>query len=128
MFINDRSRRLGDLAAGTLVIREKSAITLDSLAESVESPVNPQSTATPMTGQKYDFPVEKLTSKDIEIAEEFLRRREQLGNREFVARQVAGSLYRKMELDRTVTTTLNAEDAILHIVLIFRQGNSSYQA
>ena len=128
MFVNGQSRRLGDLAAGTLVIREKSAVTLESLAESAESPVNLQSTATPVTGQKYDFPVEKLTSKDIEMAEEFLRRRDQLGNRDKMAIQIARSLYRKMDkLEWTRTTGLNPEDAILQIVLTYQQSRDPSQ-
>ncbi|NJM09012.1 RDD family protein [Candidatus Gracilibacteria bacterium] len=36
MFIDGRSRRLGDLAGGTLVVKEGRAVTLDSLTRSVE--------------------------------------------------------------------------------------------
>ena len=32
MFVNGQSRRLGDLAAGTLVVRDRAAVTLESLA------------------------------------------------------------------------------------------------
>ena len=60
----------------------------------------------------------------MELAEEFLRRRDQLGNREYVARQVARSLYRKMELDWIQTTTLRSEDAIIYIVQTYRQKNA----
>ncbi len=127
MFISDQSRRLGDLAAGTLVIREKSTVTLDSLADSAESTVNLESTAAPLPGQDFDFPLDKLSSKDIEIAEEFLRRRDRLSNRDNMARQIAQSLYRKMELDSNQTSTLNFEQTILHIVLTFRQGSDSSQ-
>jgi uncharacterized RDD family membrane protein YckC len=124
MFINGQSRRLGDLAAGTLVIREKGTITLDSLAESAKAPVDILAEPASLSGTNYDFPIEKLANKDIELAEEFLRRRDQLGNREYVARQVARSLYRKMELDWIQTTTLRSEDAIIYIVQTYRQKNA----
>lgn len=122
MFINDQSRRLGDLAAGTLVVREKSTVTLDSLVNSSEAQVKPDTVMSPLPAQGYDFPVEKLSGQDIEMADEFLRRREQLSNRHSIAREIAQSLFRKMELDDSRTRNLNFEEAILHIVLTYRQG------
>ena len=41
MFIDSKSRRLGDLAAGTLVVRERARITLESLASPLPTPPQP---------------------------------------------------------------------------------------
>src|SRR5574341_389472 len=86
MFVNGQSRRLGDLAAGTLVVRDRAAVTLESLATRPAPPAPalpsaadsaPPSLAAPATG----WPVERLTGHDLEMAEDFLRRRAQLSNR-----------------------------------------------
>jgi uncharacterized RDD family membrane protein YckC len=47
MFIDERARRLGDLAAGTLVVRERADVTLESLVASVapETPLPPDDDA-----------------------------------------------------------------------------------
>jgi uncharacterized RDD family membrane protein YckC len=47
MFIDERARRLGDLAAGTLVVRERADVTLESLVASTvpETPLPPDDDA-----------------------------------------------------------------------------------
>src|SRR5574337_1490507 len=84
MFVNGQSRRLGDLAAGTLVVRDRATVTLESLAArpaptplSAADPASPP----PATG----WPVERLSSHDLEMAEDFLRRHAQLSNRAALA-------------------------------------------
>ena len=47
MFINSQARRLGDLAAGTVVVHDRAAVTLESLAA---APVRPNAGLTPSAG------------------------------------------------------------------------------
>ena len=95
MFINDQSRRLGDLAAGTLVVRDRATVTLEGL--------NDDSTArdAPLlfsAGANVAFPVERLSEADVRLAENFLHRRYELANREQLARQILRALLRQMSL------------------------------
>jgi uncharacterized RDD family membrane protein YckC len=95
MFVNSQARRLGDLAAGTLVVHDRATVTLESLAvRPAVRPASPQQPAFSAEG----LPLERLTSQDLQMAEEFLRRREQLANRRDVARQVALALFKRMEV------------------------------
>ncbi len=70
MFIDRRARRLGDLAAGTLVVKERRMVSLESLTTipvpaSASSPVLPN--------------IHLLNDQDYNLIQEFLRRRNELG-------------------------------------------------
>jgi uncharacterized RDD family membrane protein YckC len=73
MFVDRRARRLGDLAAGTLVVRERAPVTLESLSQSgyVELPAG----EVPEMGH-----IDRLTDDDYVLLQEFLRRRAELSN------------------------------------------------
>lgn len=94
MFINSQARRLGDLAAGTLVVYDQAAVTLDSLADTTRPAPAPVLLSTAAA----DLPVERLREADIEIVEDFLRRRAELSNRAHLADRLLKSLYKRMEL------------------------------
>jgi uncharacterized RDD family membrane protein YckC len=121
MFVNGQSRRLGDLAAGTLVVRDRAAVTLESLAArpappapalpSAADPASP-SPATPATG----WPVERLTSHDLEMAEDFLRRRAQLSNRAALAQRIVQALLKQMNVPPGPMDERQAESVIAEIV------------
>ncbi len=117
MFINKESRRLGDLAAGTLVVFDR--------------PVNLQLATEP---ERYrplfqapaeldlsTLPVERLTAQDLELAEEFLRRRAQLVNSEQLAAQVLYSLRQRMGLPSEALSPLKADDQIFAILKAYRE-------
>ncbi len=74
IFADRQSRRLGDMAAGTLVVRERSTVSLDSLL-----PVEQTSATAPTT----------LSADDLLLVSEYLRRRNELANRANLARQIA---------------------------------------
>lgn len=84
MFIDRRSRRLGDLAAGTLVVKERGHVTLDSL---VATPMPAAATLTLAN-------IETLDERDYTLVQEFLNRREQLGSeaRVRLGRTIASNL------------------------------------
>ena len=74
MFIDRRSRRLGDLAAGCMAVRERKAITLESLTAPSASlpPVVPDASAITIPN------LHALRRDDYDIVQEYLRRRNEL--------------------------------------------------
>ena len=68
MFVSSKPRRLGDYAAGTIVVRERASITLRSLEpEFVDT--NP---STPLVGEEA-WDIDKLTLDDQNRIRHFLR-------------------------------------------------------
>ncbi len=112
MFIDSQARRLGDLAAGTVVVHDRAAITLESLAAVPARPA-----ASPGTNaDAASWPVERLTNRDVEIAEDFLRRRETLANRPALARRIAQSLLARMGADPALAEHVPGEVLIQEIL------------
>jgi uncharacterized RDD family membrane protein YckC len=126
MFVNGQSRRLGDLAAGTLVVRDRVAVTLESLAARPTPPAPaplpaadpaPPSLAAPAAG----WPVERLTGYDLEMAEDFLRRRAQLSNRAALAQRIVQALLKQMNVPPGPMDDRRAESLIVEIVQASRK-------
>jgi uncharacterized RDD family membrane protein YckC len=86
MFIDHRSRRLGDLAAGALAVQERKPITLQMLAESESE----QAPAVPAVAEITIPNLEALQAEDVRLLEAYLRRRTSLGME--ARRRVAGML------------------------------------
>lgn len=112
MFINEQTRRLGDLAAGTLVVRDQATVTLESLSNQSTSPglglSSPQTTT--------DLPIGRLSETDFLMAEDFLRRRYELANSEELAQRIAAVLRQRMDLPSVRTNSAEAEKFIREIV------------
>jgi len=113
MFISSQSRRLGDLAAGTVVVHDRAAVTLESLAAAPAARPNPALTPSAGSGQ---WPVERLTSRDLEMAEDFLRRRDTLANRGELARRIAQALLTRMGADPALSDHIPGEVLIQEIL------------
>jgi uncharacterized RDD family membrane protein YckC len=94
MFINDQARRLGDLAAGTLVVRDKVKVTLESLGQQASRPFPGPP---PLAASDSDLAVERLTEADIRMAEDFLRRSYELANQDQLGRQILRALHKRMD-------------------------------
>ncbi len=78
MFVDRRARRLGDLAAGTLVVKERSAVTLESLTQRADPLPSPVKTGA--ASDTLQLPNLHLISEtDYDLVQEFLRRRRELG-------------------------------------------------
>ncbi|MCB9136204.1 MAG: RDD family protein [Anaerolineales bacterium] len=116
MFVNEQSRRLGDLAAGTLVVRESGEpVTLESLAARA---TEPQPVYRPIAPDLGPLPVEMLTPQDIQLLEDFHARRNHLANHDVLGRRILQKLLERMNLppkeydrwetDRLLTTILRA--------------------
>lgn len=112
MFINEQSRRLGDLAAGTLVVHDKATISLDSLAEKSVWP-----RYSPTSAPAADWPINRLSYQDVQMAEDFLRRRYELTNRVALAEQIAQTLRQRMELPpQSLDRNQEAEDFVREVI------------
>ena len=79
MFIDRRARRLGDLAGGTLVVKERRGVTLESLTAR-EAVVPPPLQAGAPPAQPTMPNIELVNERDYTLIQEFLRRRGELGS------------------------------------------------
>jgi len=113
MFIDKRSRRLGDLAAGTLVVHDRAPISIQSL--SVKRAVNHS-----MQGFKPlsldGFPLERLTNDDQSLIDDFLSRRDQLTHRGTLAIQILNTLHARLGLPQPAISPSEAEDTLVAIL------------
>ena len=113
MFIDKKSRRLGDLAAGTLVVHDRAPISIQSL--SVKRSIN-------YSVQGYKpvsldgFPIERLTNDDLSLIEDFLSRRDQLTHRETLAIQILTTLHTRLGLPLPAMSRIEAEDTLVAIM------------
>jgi uncharacterized RDD family membrane protein YckC len=113
MFIDKQSRRLGDLAAGTLVVQDRAPISIQSL--SVKRTVNLGRrglTNVSLVG----FPIERLTNNDLNLIEDFLLRRDQLTHRESLAIQILNTLHQRLGLPVPTISRIEAEDTLAAIL------------
>lgn len=99
MFIDRRARRLGDLAGGTLVVKERRNVTLENLTANTGPVI-----AAPQPGEQTAQPtlqnVHLLNDQDYTLVQEFLRRRSELGRdaRTRLGVQLAGGLQNRLGL------------------------------
>jgi uncharacterized RDD family membrane protein YckC len=99
MFVDHRSRRLGDLAGGTLVVKERRSVTLESLtaASAVAPPALTPGEAPP----EPTLPnIGLLNDQDYNLVQEFLGRRNELGRdaRARLGAQLAGGIQSRLGL------------------------------
>lgn len=118
MFVHPQSCRLGDLAAGTLVVRDEAEITLTSLSE---RPATRSYLAAPVDESASTWPVEKLTDDEIRLASEFLQRRQTLVNQSALALTIVRRLLTKMELDDQTVRESDAPYVLSNIVAAYRK-------
>ena len=120
MFIDGKARRLGDMAANTLVVREQTAVSLESLNKT-SSPTNPVLSRAPGTAEREaaKWPVDKLTEVDIQLAESLLQRYNDLPNGFTLANQILNRLVKRMELPSNPVRPSEAIYAIKRIVQIY---------
>lgn len=113
MFLDSRSRRLGDLAAGTLVVHDRAPISIQSL--SVRRSVNLAQRGLKQISLD-GFPVERLTNDDLGLIEDFLLRRDQMTHRAALANQILNTLHSRLGLPLPSINRLEAEDTLVAIL------------
>lgn len=106
MFLNERARRLGDLAAGTLVVYDRGNVTLASLQTQTLSLHAAPDTAAPFA----QLPFERLSTQEVALAQSFLQRRHQLENADVVATRLAHALL--LQMDAALPTPLTPPQAL----------------
>lgn len=112
MFLNEQARRLGDLAAGTLVVYDRGTLTLTSL----QTRALPAPPAGEDAGPFAGLPLERLDAEDVALAENFLQRRHQLAYGETVATELARLLLAKIDADPPQPLTAAQAMALLRLV------------
>jgi uncharacterized RDD family membrane protein YckC len=118
MFLDKQSRRLGDLAAGTLVVHDRAPISIQSLAARRTTHLSIQGhKLIPLDG----FPLERLTNDDLALIEDFLLRREQLTHRETLANQILNTLSTRLGLAAPSMNRTEAEEMLLTILYSVRR-------
>jgi uncharacterized RDD family membrane protein YckC len=120
MFIDKQSRRLGDLAAGTLVVQDHAPISIQSL--SIQRTVNlgrQGLTRVSLEG----FPVERLTNNDLSLIEDFLLRRDQMTHRASLAIQILNTIHQRLGLPQPAINRLEAEDTLAAILQAAQNRN-----
>lgn len=118
MFINKQSRRLGDLAAGTLVVQDRAPIAIEDL--SVQRTVHLRAWANVSLD---GFPIERLSNDDLSLIENFLQRRDQLTHRNQLAIQIINTLHSRLGLPLPTLNQSQAEDTLAAILQAARHHN-----
>lgn len=94
MFIDRRSRRLGDLAAGCMAVRERKAVTLETLT----APTVAEQAAV-AAAERITIPnLTAVQQADYDLVQEFLRRRSSLSAeaRQRISRQLVAGLQQRL--------------------------------
>jgi uncharacterized RDD family membrane protein YckC len=108
MFCNRQSRRLGDFAAGTLVVKDQGELTIDQLMASIpktmpaklrtELPQEAMLEAAPELTPDQDWSgIRRLTAADYELVQETLARYRSGSLDKTLLRRVAGAIATKLE-------------------------------
>lgn len=109
MFINSNSRRVGDLAANTIVVHDRAVSNINEL-----SPIRISSLTIP-DAQKHlpeNFPVDKISEHELHIIEEFLTRRKDLVNSYDLAKHILSMLLSRLGLSADTVTIAHAEEIL----------------
>jgi uncharacterized RDD family membrane protein YckC len=120
MFFNHQSRRLGDLAAGTVVIHDRSSLKLETLLSS-KNQATPLQDLRPVSASANGLPIEHLTRQDVLLGEEYLNRREQLLNRNALAEHILRTIYNRMDVPYTPMSPTQTEDMLVAIIKAGRE-------
>jgi uncharacterized RDD family membrane protein YckC len=102
MFANAQARRLGDFAAGTVVVKERKEVTLESLrpAAAVTAPPALARPGEPGDDEPRRIPnLDRLDSAQLEVVRDYLARRYELSDAEGLARKIADPLAAQLDYD-----------------------------
>lgn len=94
MFISTQSRRLGDYAAGTLVVKERSDIFFSPAAPASAAPDGDRSDPGSVDPEELEWNLRSLSPADLVLAREYLARSPALPRdaQERIGREIAGKL------------------------------------
>jgi uncharacterized RDD family membrane protein YckC len=121
MFVSQNSRRLGDLAAGTVVVHEKKTKFLHEIASDRQRNLG---RVLSLRALPETFPIERLTLQDIHVLEEYLTRRARLENKQRLARHILDSLLERLGEAREAHSTSDPDDTIAAIYNAWKERYS----
>jgi uncharacterized RDD family membrane protein YckC len=114
MFIDGRSRRLGDMAGGTMVIHDRPPVGIDTLKSVIGPPADKELSRAVIRG----FPVGRLTEADLQLIDSYLGRRNVVANPAELARQILEGLCVRLSYPFDDYLTANAEPVLYHMALL----------
>lgn len=117
MFISSNSRRVGDLAAGTLVVHDRGVNELGNISPVSHAMVNTWVTKNDVPE---GFPVEKLSQDELQVIEEFLSRRRELSNRLLLAQHILTAIITRLEIPRDSIAFNKAEEILAALYKVTR--------
>ena len=98
MFVNEQARRLGDLAAGSLVVHDGGQLSIQSIQSATR-----QAVITPISGPSPvldpALPLERLQQEDVQLMEDFLSRRYGIPNAQALSIQILKRVYGRMDIE-----------------------------
>lgn len=114
MFCNQNSRRLGDWAAGAVVVRIRTDLSLNTLVASAAPHTQTDADETP--ARLLEFPhVRRLSAADYELIRELLARRRSGGASNLMLRRLAQAI--AAQIDKPQPTNTEASVNFLHAVV-----------
>jgi len=112
MFINSNSRRVGDLAAGTIVVHDRQVKELDYHPAAQLHMID---TLVSRNDVPEGFPFERVTQNELHLIEEFLTRRKDLSNRQPLAQHILTSIVTRLEIPQESVPYHRAEEILATI-------------
>lgn len=125
MFFQAQSRRLGDLAAGTLVVFERTALSLEQLGET--TPTTPTlDTAVLQFPEVAQWPLERLTEQELTTIESYLRRAATFRhNRLALAQQMLDMVFARLEeIEPPRLTSIDDGERLLREIVLVARGHT----
>lgn len=121
MFTNARAKRLGDYAAGTIVVQVREQVKLSDLAKPSSTQITPATAEADVAGEMPG--IENLRESDIEMIESFFRRRTELRNAEGIAVTIARAIAARMGVSasRPLNDGMEADNFLRGVVAAYRQ-------
>lgn len=122
MFFSENARRLGDYAAGTIVIKDKSMLTLEDVAKATVANRNeehPIDEADPLY-TKY-INIRALDISDYELIDELLKRYDRNRVDLSLLNNAASSMIRKLQLDPSEISTIGSRKLLEEISEAYRR-------
>ena len=118
MFIDGKSRRLGDLAGSTLVVYDQGEVMLE--LQEIQPKLGSVVWSAPE--KLAGLPLEKLTERDLQAVEEYTRRRYEIADRLTLGHSLLAMLYRRMETPMPVVPSSEIDRLLDDFVRVSRSG------
>jgi uncharacterized RDD family membrane protein YckC len=126
MFIDGKARRLGDMAAGTLVVHTQAEVTLESLTARPRAVTfnAPASLLEEFQTGEAPPPIEKLSEQDFNMIEDYFRRRLDLAQKDILAITIARAISARLGQPTPPATFRDAEQLLTRVLDAHRKATA----